>query len=161
VYIVYIAHRLRSKQSWGTLPTALTPNSHGSNGRSPPNNGFEREMIYWRSCAMNGTMRQQHPQSYQPQPHSLPPQYPQYQHRQQTHFAPSGGDAQHHGHTEPVGSVGQNAAYVQGKPQLDYSAPHERGTMSAQLEQMPSVVFPPGPSGYNPATNSTTWDQNR
>jgi hypothetical protein len=73
----------------------------------------------------------------------------------------SWGDAQHHGHAEHVGLVSQHTAYVQGGPQPDFSAQHERGTTSAQLQQMNTVLFPPDFSGYNSATNSTARDQNR
>jgi hypothetical protein len=55
----------------------------------------------------------------------------------------------------------QCAAYGQGGPQPDFSAQQMPGAMSAQLQQMPTIPFPPGLSGYNSATNSTTRDQDR
>jgi hypothetical protein len=71
------------------------------------------------------------------------------------------GDAQHYGYADPVGFVGHLAAYVQGGRQTDFSAQQERAPINAQMQQMPPLVFPPGPFGYHSITNSTARDQNR
>ena len=157
MYIVYIGHRQRSRQSRPPLHTALTPNSHGST--APSNNELEalvqarmNEILtsHWRNNTMNGSTREHHPQSYHPLPHSLPSQYPHYL-PPNSNFAPGGGDAQHQGHMDTGGFVSHYPAYPHGGRQTEFSAQHERAPTNAHLQQMPSSLgmFSAVPSGYN------------
>jgi len=171
VYIVYIGHRQRSRHGGFPLHTAVTPVSQSST--APSNNEKEAlleqalaakddEAIYWRKRALDGSTRQQHPQSYHPPPHSLPSQYPHYL-PPNSNFAPGGGDAQHQGHIDPGGFVSHYPAYPHGGRQTEFSAQHERAPTNAHLQQMPSSLgmFSAVPSGYNSTTNSTARDAQR
>jgi hypothetical protein len=132
--------RYQGKADPRSTDTALTPNSHGST--APSNNELEamvqarvneRDASYWRNYTMNGSTRQQHPQSYHPPPHSLPSQYPQYL-PPNSNFAPGGGDAQHQGHMDTGGFVSHYPAYPHGGRQTEFSAQQERAPMNAHLQ---------------------------
>jgi hypothetical protein len=130
------------------------------------------EATYWRNRALDGSTRQQHPQSYHPPPHSLPSRYPHYL-PPNSNFAPGGGDAQHQGHIDPGGFVSHHPAYPLGGRQTEFSAQHDRAPTNArlqqqqqqqqQLQQMPSSMgmFSALASGYNSTTNSTARDAQR
>ena len=159
---MYNGHRKRSRQNAHPSDTVPTPNSIGST--APSNSEIEalvqarvneREAAYWRVLALDGSTRQQPPQSYHPPPQSQPSQYPRYL-PPNSNFALGGGDAQHQGHTDHRGYLSVNEAYAQFRAQQEHTP---MNTIPQQLVSLGGFSLA-GNSGYHStaSTGHATWE---